>query len=429
MKDARVGNKKFFCPSRKGWLLLLLLLYPAFLVPVQAQKKKKMIENLLSTHPELFGKYLNNPEKYRLQILYTQIDRDAKNRPRFTSFPYRVNPEEYFYPASTIKLPGALLALEKLNQLNIEGLNKHTPLRIDKAYAGQTEVSTDSTSHNHLPSIAHYIRKVLLVSDNDAYNRLYEFLGQQYLNKALHRKGYADVRLLHRLSVFLSPDENRHTNPFTFYLGNNTVYRQPIVQNPNTYLNQLKETSLGKGYMQDGKLVEEPMDFSGKNYISVETLQEILKSVMFPEAVPERQRFNLTPDDYTFLYKYLSMLPRESDFPSYSTEEYPDSYGKFLMYGNSKEPIPEHIRIFNKIGDAYGFMIDNAYVVDFENKVEFLLTAVILVNEDEIFNDGKYEYEEEGFPFMRDLGQVVYQHELKRKRPYQPNLDRFRMSY
>ena len=66
--------------------------------------------------------------------------------------------------------------------------------------------------------------------------------------------------------------------------------------------------------------------------------------------------------------------------------------------------MPDNIRIFNKIGDAYGFMIDNAYVVDFENNVEFLLAAVLLVNENEMFNDDKYEYEEVGFPFMKRLG-------------------------
>jgi hypothetical protein len=412
-----------------AWLGLFLLILPVAPPQAQAQIKKNMVEELLRAHPEHFGKVLANPEKYRVQILYTQIDRDAKNRPRFTSYAYRLNPQEYFYPASTVKLPAAALALEKLNKLGIEGLNKHTTLRIDSAYSGQTAVTLDSSSYNKLPSIAHYIRKLLLVSDNDAYNRLYEFLGQQYLNEALHAKGFTDVRLVHRLSIPLSPDENRHTNPFTFYLGNNSVYRQPVVVNPNTYPNRLKQTALGKGYLQNDQPVNEPMDFSGKNYISIQTLQEILKTVLFPEAVPKKQRFDLSDDDYAFLYKYLSMLPRESDYPAYDPQEYPDSYVKFLMFGNSKERLPEHIRIFNKIGDAYGFMIDNAYVVDFENNVEFLLTAVIHVNENEIYNDGEYEYEEEGFPFMANLGQVIYQHELQRKRRHTPNLARFRMVY
>jgi hypothetical protein len=42
---------------------------------------------------------MQNPEKCGVQIIYTQIDRDAENRPSFKSFKYRVNPLEYFYMA------------------------------------------------------------------------------------------------------------------------------------------------------------------------------------------------------------------------------------------------------------------------------------------------------------------------------------------
>ena len=70
--------------------------------------------------------------------------------------------------------------------------------------------------------------------------------------------------------------------------------------------------------------------------------------MLLPEAVPEQQRFNLTSDYYAFLYKYMSMLPRESDYPSYYPGEYPDSYAKFLLFGNTKERLSDNIRIFNK---------------------------------------------------------------------------------
>jgi hypothetical protein len=66
-----------------------------------------------------------------------------------------------------------------------------------------------------------------------------------------------------------------------------------------------------------------------------------------------------------------------------------------------KNPIPKNIRIFNKVGDAYGYLIDNAYIVDFENKVEFMLAAVINVNTDGVYNDGVYAYDSLGFPFFK----------------------------
>ena len=105
-------------------------------------------------------------------------------------------------------------------------------------------------------------------------------------------------------------------------------------------------------------------------------------------------------------------------------EEYGDNYVKFLMFGSNRNQIPESIRIFNKSGFAYGFLIDNAYIVDFENNVEFLLSAVIYVNENQIFNDDNYEYDAIGLPFLQQLGQKVYEYEIAREKSYPVDLSK-----
>lgn len=413
----------------KTILVLLLLFLPiTFASHAQSRKDRKMLERLLKNQQDsLLKAVMQKPEKYHLQIIYTQIDRDDKNRATFKTYTFGVDTTRYFYPASTIKLAAAAAALEKLNDLNIDGLNKYTPLRIDSAYAQQTRVSTDSSAVDNRPSVAHYIRKVFLVSDNDAFNRLYEFVGQERLNKTLHDKGYKEVRLLHRLSVLDGEERARYTNPMTFYTSEGKIlYEQSLAFNPHTYPNRLKTTNLGNGYYGKGKLVNKPMDFSDKNYISLASLHGILQSLVFPQDVAPERRFNLTEEDYTFLYRYMSMLPRESDYPKYDPTEYYDSYVKFFMFGDNMGQMPENIRIFNKVGNAYGYMIDNAYVVDFENQVEFLLSAVILANKDMIFNSDDYQYETVALPFLTKLGQAVYQHELNRKRKYKPNLARYK---
>ena len=84
------------------------------------------------------------------------------------------------------------------------------------------------------------------------------------------------------------------------------------------------------------------------------------------------------------------MMPRESKSPVYDTADYWDTYVRFLYYGSEKGKADPAIRIFNKAGDAYGFLIDGAYIVDLENNVEFLLSAVIHCNSDEVYNDDKY---------------------------------------
>jgi len=148
--------------------------------------------------------------------------------------------------------------------------------------------------------------------------------------------------------------------------------------------------------------------------------------VLFPDWVSPAGRFHLEDDDYRFLYSAMSTLPRESLEPSYADREhYPDFYVKFLLFGGSKEPIPARFRVFNKVGEAYGYLIDDAYIVDFEAGVEFLLTAVIHTNANGIFNDDTYETETVGLPFLAHLGRAVYEHELARARPRRPDLTRF----
>ncbi len=58
-----------------------------------------------------------------------------------------------------------------------------------------------------------------------------------------------------------------------------------------------------------------------------------------------------------------------------------------------------------------------------------MLTATVYVNSDGILNDDKYDYEEMGWPFMRELGQTIYQYELNRPRKYKPDLSKFKISY
>ena len=391
-----------------------------------AQKSSNFLEQLLLSHPDKFKKLTDNPAKYRLQILYTQIDRDAKNKPTLTTYNYRSDSTEYFYPASTVKLAASVLALEKLNTLKIK---KETTFQTLKNRPSQLEIKTDSTAASGLPSIAHYIKKILLVSDNEAYNRLYEFLGQRPFNESMANKGFQGVRLTHRLQTPLPRIENQYTNPIQLVSASGKVdYDQPEAFNDKPYAANYP-ILLGKGTMNDAGLVEDrPLDFSLKNAYPLQAQHLFLQRLMLPEAFPKKAQFNLSKEDYQFLYRYMSMYPTESKEPKYTDEH--ATYCKFLYYGSEKNAtLNPSIRIFNKVGDAYGFLLDNAYVVDFEKKVEFIVTAVLLCNEDEIFNDEKYDYDSIGFPFYKNLGEVIYEYELKRPKKHLPDLSHLRFDY
>jgi hypothetical protein len=91
--------------------------------------------------------------------------------------------------------------------------------------------------------------------------------------------------------------------------------------------------------------------------------------------------------------------------------------------GAEKLPIPSNIKIFNKVGDAYGFLLDITYIVDTVNKVEFMLSGVIYCNKDGILNDSKYDYDTIGYPFYKNMGRLIYDYELKRKKAFLPNFN------
>ena len=399
-------------------------------IPADSTKTDAFLENLLIANPQYFADILSHRKEWNTQIIYTQITRGANGMPSLKNYYFNVNPANYFYPASTVKLPVSLLALQRLNELKEKGIDKNTTMITETGNSSQTAVYNDPTSPDGRPTIAQYIKKILMVSDNDAYNRLYEFLGQEYINAELHKKGYEDVQLLHRLQIALPAAENRQTNPVKFLDADNAVlYEQSMQTNTTQYVK--RNDSLGKGFYQSGNLVEGAMNFSAKNRISLEDLHTILISLVFPKKVYANQRFNLTDEDRAFVFKYMSQLPTESTYPPYSsdTAAYWPAYCKFLLFGSEKGNLPKNIRIFNKVGDAYGQLLDVAYIVDYENKVEFFLSAVMYCNSDGILNDDKYDYNTIGLPFMKNLGQVIYDYEVKRTKKYLPDLSDFKFIY
>lgn len=394
---------------------LLYLLAVSFGMISCDSKDPVLFEEGLENYPTL-KKVLSDTSKFQVQIIYTQIDRNEHGNPLFTDHSFNLNDNHYFYPASTVKLPIALLALEWLEEQNTEGLTLETPMLTDSVRPSQLPAYTDTTAQNGLPSIGHYIKKILLVSDNDASNRLYELMGMDYINQKLREKGLLNTVITQRLSFPISAEENRHFNPIRFVDNSGkTLLELPARHSDSVYVVP-GNPKIGQAFYRNDSLIQGGMDFSYKNKFALSDLHGVVKRIIFPEAFVGIERFNLNEEHRNFVLKYMSMLPKESDFPKYDTLEYYDSYSKFFKFGTDKNPIPSQFRIFNKTGWSYGFLIDGSYFVDYEAGVEFFVSAVIYVNEDQILNDDKYETEEMGLPFFAELGDYLYQRELKRKK-------------
>lgn len=409
---------------------LLLLPFSSSEQPVHARTSASqtvripnspLLDSLLHTNSRL-ASVAKQAAKYELQIIYTQINRDAENIPHFIQHDFRLDARQYFNPASLVKLPTAALALEKLNRLHQPGLTRRSPMVTRTAFRCQTAAPYNpAADSDRLNTVGNYIKRMLLVSDNSAYNRLYEFLGQRPLNERLAQLGYPDSRIIRRFAP-CDTNANRHTNPIDFLDSDGKLmYSQPAAFNAVPFTSPLGHITKGRAYQAGGRIIPQPYDFTTANYLPLQNVTDILKSLLFPEATPAAQRFNLSPYDYAFLRYYLHRTPHSSGYQLYTSKQFFDAYKKYLYYGRSPQASADStMRIYNVVGMSHGYLADVAYFTSPSKHIEFMLSAVLYVNQDGIINDGAYEYTSIGLPFLAQLGKTIQQYE--RNRGFSPTL-------
>jgi hypothetical protein len=393
----------------------------------QTSASKFNFDSLLFTNPFIKQTCLDSNKA--VQIIYTQINRDQNNQPSFKNYTYHLDSSKYFYAASLVKLPSAILALQKMNEINQLDLKKK-PIEIKTTMLTnangpcQKNVISDPLSFNQLPNLDTYIRRMLLVSDDEAFSRVFEFLTSDYIHTQLEDYGFPDIRIWHRFDPLCKGKDNDQFNSIQFI---NSEMNAPYTQLASASAIRLKHP-LGKIYYGKSQMIGEKMEsgaknFSSMNFMSLQNTHEILRRIMFDEYLKPNERFNIKNDQIVYLRKLLAMYPSEAKFPNYQKNQYFDAYTKYLFYGNLPEAkINPQLRIFNKVGFSYGWVSDIAYFCDFETKTEFMLSAVIYTNEDGIMGDGNYEYKTVAYPFMKALGEWIYNYELKRKKTQIPDL-------
>jgi hypothetical protein len=389
------------------------------------------LDSLLKADLSKYATVLQNKKKYKLHIVYSKINRDEKNAPHFATYKLHGN-NSYVYPASTVKLPIALLALIKLEEAHIPEINRATTMITDSAFYCQKKITSDSSSNNGFPTLENYIKKMFLVSDNASCARVYEYAGYDYLQKKLAELNYKDVRLFNRLDSQCQGDTSKITPPIYFLNdAKDTIFKQPLTFASLKLTHPIKNSAVGNFHLNaNGKLAKGPKNFSNHNFFHPADLHKLMQELVFNNYALDSNKLPISNDSRHFMIKQLGLYPRESDYPKYDKKSFYDSYKKYFLYGSSVATInQDSIRVINIVGRAYGFLIDCAYIIDFKNNIEFLLTACIYVNKSNKVGKGKYEYDSIGLPFLKDLGWCMYNYERMREKKVMPDLNEFKVLF
>lgn len=376
-----------------------LFLHIFIVLFVSCSSEPNEIERILKDRSPAIKNVYQNKEKHNLQILYTKIVRDSSGAASFMEYDYKVDDNVYFYPASTMKLPIIALTLQKINELRNSGVNINVENKILLANGDKIIVET---------TFKDLIAKVFLVSDNSASNILINFLGYNYFNQEMKRKGLKNIILNHKFN----PDPYVTTDWKIYTLDRDIISKnetQDIIEH-----NNLENLSQGNSQILNDEKVDSSFDFKTKNRATLRDLDGVVKRIIYPELYEEKNRINLRDQDYDFLRYWMSRFTFEDVGVEYQKDStYYDSYNKFFVYGDSVNAIDRKIRIYNKVGEAYGTLTDISYIKDYQNDIEFFLSATIYVNQNNIVNDNLYEYDDLGIPFLAELARQIYKLEGK----------------
>jgi len=370
-------------------LIFLVALF--FIACTEKETEPSPLDIVLQNEHPAIANVMNKPAVYDVQIIYTKIDTDSKGKTVFTDYSFQLDAKNYFYPANSVALPAAALALEFIDKT--EGISANDTYTI----------SRDTLTH----LIANDVQQIFAASNKESYNRLYELLGRDAINQSLRSKGLSPVRIAHRLETDNADNPQREKLVF----GGATLGGEKDTPVEAISVNAFNK---GLGFIKNDSLVSEPMDFSEKNYLPLKVQHDILKRIYFEENFSETERFQLSQSSKELLKKAMHTAPRKV---GYDEGEFYDSYAKFFIFGNSRGRIQDHIKVYNKSGYGLGYMTDTALIVDEKKDVAFLISATILVNKNEIFNDELYEYGTIGLDFFTELGRGLYHYELNRKAP------------
>lgn len=354
-------------------------------------------DSLFRSDPALESCLSRLRDSASIAILYSSVDRAANGMPVINTFRWHSDSLRFFC-SEPVHLPMAILALNKMSGYRTAGIDKSTTMITEAENEDQSPAYNDPRWPGGRPSLERYITNMLLLHEESSFNRVYEFLGQAWIQQEFFKRGYR-IRYSGRLEEE-SDEASRRTNPIVFYDERlKPVYRQETAYNPSDYPVFKGETA-----------------GAYKNLLELESLHHLFTGLIYPERVNASERFELTREDRLFLLTNISRLREETLYPYHDTASVDDN-----AFFNAIMPGREGVRVFNTGGFTGKEILESAFIIDTARGVEFIITAAIRVENEQTLDLA--------FDFLSMLGESVLRYDAARPRAIKPDLSSFILSY
>ncbi|GAB4202385.1 MAG: hypothetical protein Fur0023_08240 [Bacteroidia bacterium] len=387
---------------------LILLLYPIF----QDVAQNNILDSLLKDMPSELADIIEHPDEYRFQLIYTKICY-FDHQVFFEDYYFHYSDTLYNYPASMVKLPASVIAVKKTEDLKNDQIDWNNKVSMDSLFC-QPALRNDSVGFPFYPHLKKWIKRMLIVSDNTAYTHTYDYLNCRTLHTYLKHYGFEKARIQHKFISKCINDSTYYT-PSVYVLNDNndTLYIQ-YADSACKFQSSEKNYTVGytvKKIKKRKKVIrrKESKTFVKHNDWPLAYSHQLMKYLIFDKSL---KILSLNDAHRDSLIRFMGAYPREYPDLMVNTNDYYDTWKKFFIYGGKYKTIQQDtLRNINIIGRAYGFLSETAYIVDFKNGVDFILSASIYVNPNNIM-DGKYDYEK-AYQLFYHISQRLYEYEKK----------------
>jgi hypothetical protein len=357
--------------------------------PLAIAGNRNPLDDVLRAEPLL--RRVRDDPSFELQAIWTRY-RWAGGWVAAAEHRVGVDDRRWFAAASFVK---PILALALAELLSENGLASPADLRLHIEGPGCAPLPA-------LPmALDEAFARMLALSDNAAFNALYELIGSDELHRRLRAHELPSVRIPQRLGCNNSLPRKAGAR-LVDALGA-TVWRSPAgIQAEQPQRFAFGAVHKGNAWLDNGKLVPGPHDFTRSNFVPLGAVHRLIAEI----AGGSRQTWRLSPAWRSALARWTTLLPGDLG----SSEA--DDYAKWLL-PLDRHRLPRDLRIASKNAQSYGYIGDSAFIEHRGGRFAVGLSAVLFVDRDGVLNDARYAYAEIGRPFLRQLGTSVLAAERK----------------